>query len=176
MTLLLVRSDLTALVKFHEAVATVGEGKALQWASWAMNQVGNKMRTQIIRSLVQQTGLAYGEVLDQIATERASPGNLRYAVTGSGRYFGVGHFGPSQQARGVKAAPWRKRRLFPGAFLAGGRVFARVGPERLPIKFLYGPAVPREMERDAVPQDFIAAAEHELPAAVERKFNQMLPW
>lgn len=188
MTLLLVNSDLANLTRFEQAVAVFGQNKPRQWASWAMNQVGGKMRTQIIRSLVQQTGLKYGEVLGQITTEKASDWVLRYALTGAGRYFGLGHFSPHaagytprggmgpRTEGGVTASPWNRTRFFRKTFVIGHEVYRRVGPGPRDLDVLYGSAVPREMERDAVPQDFIEAAEKELPAAIDRKLAQMMPW
>lgn len=192
MAILLVEADLAALLKYEEGMRAFGPARFQQIVAWTLNQVGNKLRTQVARSLVTQTGLKYGEVRDQMNTIPASAASLAYEVIGSGRYFGVGHFSARAQGQnprgvnlktlwgpvntgGVSASPWGRAQLFRGAFMVGGRVFVRRGPARYPIKFLYGPSVPREMERDAIPQDFIAAAEHELPGAIDRKLNQMLP-
>ena len=66
-------------------------------------------------------------------------------------------FGARQTAKGVSAAPWGKRRVFPHAFIAptlGGHVFIREGRSRLPIRKLWGPAIPREMVKDQSKEAF----------------------
>ncbi len=77
---------------------------------------------------------------------------------------------------GVRAKPWGRSQRFPGAFIfaghpksgqpvADGHAFIRTSSSSLPIRKLWGPSVPREMERDAVTQEFQDAA-LELPGRI----------
>jgi hypothetical protein len=73
-----------------------------------------------------------------------------YEIVVSGRAMPLSEFHPSQTRAGISARPWAHRRTFPGTFFlstAGEHVFARVGPERLPLHELWGPIPARELGR-----------------------------
>ena len=180
MALIVVQADLENLYHYARAVQEFGTAKVRQYASWAMNQVGDKMRTRVQRQLATQSGLSYGEVAGEISTTRANVGRLIYSLDGSGNYFGVEHFAPSRRSNGVSARPWNRRITFADAFMAAGKVWIRQTPARYPLHHLMGPSIPREMEREdhgsLVPTIFDQEAQAELPAAIDRKLGQMLPW
>jgi hypothetical protein len=69
------------LVKYGNALAALGEGRARTAMSRALNHEGDKGRTQVKRALVRQTGIKYGAVDKAIATIRATPATLTYAAT-----------------------------------------------------------------------------------------------
>jgi hypothetical protein len=83
-------------------------------------------------------------------------------------------FSPRKASLGIIANPWGKKRLFPHAFFGpGGHVFERTPskPQRrgprpihsgLPIRKLFGPALPKEMVKDEAERTFYAIAAMEL--------------
>jgi len=94
----------------------------------------------------------------------------------------LSEFSARQRKDGVSAAPWGTRRVFKQAFIAtslSGHVFVRethgglrVG--RLPIRELFGPAIPRELLKDAVKVAFETTVAAELPIAAERELGALL--
>lgn len=64
-------------------------------------------------------------------------------------------FAPRQTKKGVTAKAWGKRKLYRHAFMAQMKsghmgIYRREGRERLPIKEMYGPSVPREMATNEI--------------------------
>jgi len=97
--------------------------------------------------------------------------------TGSGQYeiiardvtLSLKDFAPRQTAKGVSAAPWGKRRVFPHTFIGPNEhVFVRLGRARLPVKKLFGPSIPKEMVKDEAEQTFYRVCSSLLPAAAEK--------
>ncbi len=148
----------------------------------AINRVGDKTRTQVVRALARQTGAKYGTIRRAMRYVRANYGRLDYRIVARGTFMPLSAFAARQTRAGVSAAPWGKRQLFRGAFIAaslGGGVYVREVKEgrragRLPIRQLYGPAIPRELLRDAVRETFERAAAAELVPAVEREVGALL--
>jgi hypothetical protein len=143
----------------------------------AINHTGDKARTQIGRVLVKQTGLKYGKVRQALHTAPASNAMLVYRIIAHGSYMSLKEFGPRQTKRGVSAAPWGKRHLFPHAFIApslGGHVFVRKGKERFPIHKLFGPAIPAEMVKAESKAAFERTVATELPARLVIEVNAIL--
>jgi hypothetical protein len=89
-------------------------------------------------------------------------------------YTSLKEFGAVQRLKGVSAAPWRKRRVFPHTFIVGslgGHVYERTSKARLPIRKLWGPAIPAEMVRDETKAAFEALVGAELPARLEYEIS-----
>ena len=61
MQLIISASD-QVLVRYGNALAALGEGRARTALSRALNHEGDKGRTQVKRALVKQTGIKYGAV------------------------------------------------------------------------------------------------------------------
>jgi hypothetical protein len=85
--------------------------------SRALNHEGDKGRTQVKRALVTQTGIKYGAVNKAMATIRATPATLTYALKVRGDETNIAWFGGVQRRKGVSAAPWHKRRIFRHSFI-----------------------------------------------------------
>jgi hypothetical protein len=161
----------------------------------AINHVGDKARTKVVRALVKQTGAKYGTVRRALKTHRANFSSLTYRIVASGGFLPLKEFAARQRRDGVSAAPWGRRVVFRQAFISsalGGNVFirelahsaegaGRVEAEgaksrvpRLPIRQLWGPAIPREILKDetrvaflhAVDSELVPRAEHELAAVL----------
>jgi hypothetical protein len=143
----------------------------------AINHTGDKARTQVVRALVKQTGAKYGVIRRALTTRLASPGGLIYRIIGKGGFMSLREFAARQTAKGVSAAPWGKRRVFPHTFIAqslGGHVFERRGKARLPIRKLWGPAVPRELVKDQSKIAFETTVTAELSRRIEHEVSAIL--
>jgi hypothetical protein len=146
--------------------------------SRAINHTGSIARTEVVRVLEKQTGLSRREIVGAIKSIPASPGRLAYEIVGRGGYVSLAHFGARQEALGVSAAPWGKRRIFPHTFIVskpgGNVVFAREGKGRLPIHKLWGPAIPKEMVKDQSKAIFEATVANDLPRRIEKEIMSIL--
>jgi hypothetical protein len=138
------------LAKYGNQLAALGSGQARLAMSRALNHEGDKGRTQVKRALVKQTGIKYGAVDKAMATIRATPATLTYRLKARGNETNIAWFGGAQRQKGVSAAPWNKRRIFAHSFIVPkfGRAFIRTSKKRLPIRWLYGPNLARELVKD----------------------------
>jgi hypothetical protein len=164
------------LVKYGNALAALGEGRARTAMSRALNHEGDKGRTQVKRALVRQTGIKYGAVDKAIATIRATPATLTYALKVRGDETNIAWFGGVQRRKGVSAAPWHKRRVFRHSFIVPkfGRAFIRTSKSRLPIRPLYGPNLARELVKDSSANAWQSGVAN-LVARVGHEIGRMLP-
>ena len=153
----------------HSAFANAGL-KSVYAIAKAIDEVGKKTTTQVARATAYQAGVGYGRVKAAITTKQAmGSGSGTYSIIARDVTLSLKEFGPRQTKKGVSAAPWRKRRVFPHTFFGpGGHVFVRVGKSRLPIHKLFGPAIPKEMVKDQAEQTFYAYTAQALPAAMEK--------
>ena len=122
--------------RFGRTLRFVADRDAKRIFSRALNRGGDQARTQVRRSLVEQTGIKYGLINRAVDTERASPARLAYSLVAHGSETNLSLFGAKQGKRGVSAAPWRKRRVFKSTFVVGaygGKVFRRTSSDRGPI-------------------------------------------
>ena len=144
--------------------------KAPYAISKALDAVGNKTFTQVKRAVATQTGLPYGRVGKVISRKQAmGSGGGTFVITARDTAVSLKEFGPRKTARGISAAPWAKRRVFPHTFIGpGGHVFVREGKGRLPIKKLWGPIIPKEMVKDQAEQTFYTFVAQALPAELEK--------
>lgn len=93
-----------------------------------VNQVGNRAKTQVIRNLTRQTGLPRKTIVAAVgnpATARAN-GRLSYTMTTRGGFIRLKFLRPRETRQGVVARPFGQVKLFPGAFMRGGRWPKRV--------------------------------------------------
>ena len=91
-------------------------------------------------------------------------------------HIALAEFHARQTRRGVSAAPWGLRRVFPHTFIVeklGGQVFRREGGARLPIRKLWGPSLPIELVRGASPAAFEKAAAADLPQRVAHELGRL---
>ena len=161
---------------FEAAIARLGEQAATRAFNRALNSEGNKVRTQVRHALRQQTGAKAALISSETRTIRSSFANLSYKIKARGDYLGLSHFSPRQFGYGVRAKPWGRWQRFESAFLVGSlanNAFVREGRARLPIKKMFGPAIPKEMVRDAA-RDAFEAAQPEVLAEATRQIGQLL--
>lgn len=164
------------LARYGNQLAALGDGQARTAMSRALNHEGDKGRTQVKRALVKQTGIKYGSIDKAMATIRSTPATLTYQIKARGEETNIAWFGGKQRGKGVSAAPWKKRRIFKHAFIVPrfGRAFIRTSKKRLPIRWLYGPNLGRELVKD-----YSAAAWHSgvlsIVARVGHEIGRLLP-
>ena len=164
-------------IHFEAAIARLGEQAATRAFNRALNREGDKIRTRIRRSLRQQTGAKASLINRETRSIRSSFSNLTYTIEARGDYLGLSHFSPRQFGYGVRAKPWGRWQKFDSAFLVGSlgnNAFVREGRARLPIRKLYGPAIPKEMLKDATREAF-EAAQPAVLAEARRQIAREMP-
>ena len=163
-------------IHFEAAVARLGAQAATRAFNRALNSEGNKVRTQVRRALRQQTGAKAALINRETRSIRSTFSNLTYTIEARGDYLGLSHFSPRQFAYGVRAKPWGRWQRFARAFLVGSlanNAFVREGSARLPIRKMFGPAIPKEMVQDAT-RDAFDAAQPDVLAEATRQIEQLL--
>jgi hypothetical protein len=130
----------------------------------ALNTTARNVKTQGQRDIAKITGLKVGEVGKEIWLSRATWGRLVAIVNSRRRAFNLIRFvAPSKRAigafikaKGVKANPWRRSKVFDGTFIIRGEthgrlvVVARTSSNRYPLKGIYGPSIHIEFNRPAM--------------------------
>lgn len=143
----------------------------------AINDTGNFARTRVVRTLAIQMGLPQGTVRQGLTTVPAVR-NLIYELGSTGGYMSLKSFDARQVRAGVSARPWGRRKIFRGTFMVprfGGQVFRRTTRARFPIVKLWGPAMPVELVRDKVPEEFERAAEQRLAPRLRHHLDRLFP-
>jgi len=169
------------LSRFDDAVKALGEGKARNAYSRAINDAGRDTKTPTQRALAKQTGLKVKVTRKALRVSKASPANLEYKLTGQGGDIALKFFGARETRKGVSAAPFGNREVFAGTFIKagrfpnrvtmnkGGQVFERVGMSRFPIeKVTSGVVIPTEMVKGATADTFERVGRSKLEEKVLR--------
>ncbi|MGQ2968905.1 MAG: hypothetical protein ACT6RF_09170 [Allorhizobium sp.] len=168
----------------------------------AVNHTGDKARTQVIRALAKQTGLGYGVIKSAVRTGRAwgagadaqtfapGRGSLVYVMSSTGGDISLKFFKARETLKGVTAAPFGKRKLFPRTFMKGGRFPNRKDAKRLnghvyrplgkswrgPVEFQNsGVVIPEQMLQGATAEVFAKAVSEQLPPRVMHEINRLCP-
>ena len=182
---IVLRYDGDGLKRFSKAVDELGsEKRARSTYSMALNKVGRHAFVQTKRALAKQTGMKGKRLVEKGALVglKASPGNLAYRISSTGKPLSLKEFGAKQFGYGVKASPWNRSQRFEGAFIwaganrsgkfvGNGHVFARTSGKSTPIKKLWGPSIPKEMVKDESAKAFTKAAE-KLGPEIERTIRK----
>ena len=151
--------DNGVLDHYWKIVSDIGEGKARKVFAMAMNKVGRKGYTSVVRALSKQTSIKQKDVRAATSFRRASPGSLATIINANGRPLSLKYFGAKQFAFGSRAKVWGKTQRFESAFIyagtyrsgnpvGGGHVFIRTSAASKPLRTLYGPSVPNEIVKD----------------------------
>lgn len=91
-----------------------------------INKVGDRVRTQVVRTLTKQTGLPKKTIQKAVVTYGASPGKYLYTLKSEGGDIRLRFFKPRETRKGVVAKPWGRPTTYPGAFMKGGKFPKRV--------------------------------------------------
>lgn len=148
--------DTRDILKISEGLAAAGlvlaEGQAI--LSKAINDGARKYQTGIKRKLQAWTGLRdQGRIVRAISTVYSTPATLTAIINVRDRFVRItaAYFGASWSRAnpGAVHSAWNRRQLAVHSFMIPGKapVFKRVGSSRYPIAPIWGPALPREIER-----------------------------
>lgn len=149
--------DTTDFARLSNSIAAAGlflmeEGHAIM--SRAINDGARKYQTQIKRKLQQWTGIrVQRRIVESLHTTYATPATLAAVITCRDRHIRLTaeYFGASwsrSNPGGVHSA-WNRRQLAVHSFMIPGKLplFKREGSSKYPIAPLWGPALPREIDR-----------------------------
>jgi hypothetical protein len=172
-------SELVAVrVDFSRDLAALFEKAGLKTpyaVGRAIDEVGNKTKTIVIRSVAKQAGVRYGKAKGVINARQAmGAGGGRYEIVARDVTLSLKEFGARATKKGVVAAPWGKKREFPHAFIGpNGHVFVRMGKapdkvKRLPIHKMWGPNIPKEMVKEETEAAFFRTSAEMLGPALEK--------
>lgn len=114
-----------------------------------LNEAGDRVRTIVRHRLQAQTGvLRYGIITDETSSRQATPGHLVYTITGTGKGLPIRDFAVRAAAGGpVTADVWGVPHTFARSFVTriAGKLRARRGSARMPIRSLRGPSIAKEI-------------------------------
>jgi hypothetical protein len=107
--------------RFERLSQQLGDGKARNVYSRAINDEGAKAATYTGRALAKQTGLKARVTREALKKrDRASPSSLMFTIKVQGGNIRVKYFNPRENDAGVSATPWNKRVTYAGAFMRAG--------------------------------------------------------
>jgi hypothetical protein len=155
----------------------------------ALNSACGPLLTAVRRHVTKQTSAKYNRVMSHIKAKKAHPNNLTYRIDAKDTAMPLSDFGPKFRPgqKNIRLLVWGKRQTFHGSFAVTfegkTQIVKRVGPhgkkgERLNVKMLWGPIIPKEMLREGfpsraeiervVPERLLKRIPHELEQAVIR--------
>lgn len=187
-----IKLDMVDVSRLANALAAAGD-KAPHAIRRAINHTGDKVRTQVIRSLTAQTGLKRRVIIKALKVTRANYTSPVYMLRTRGGNISLKHFGARETRKGVSAAPWNRRQIFPGTFKRAGwwprrvekanwrgHVFKRTGGTTSTgmdafEKQRSGLFIPQEMVTGATEAAFMGTVQASLPARLEHELYRILP-
>lgn len=118
----------------------------------ALNFAGARIRTLQVRSISREMGVQQKDVRSRVVLTRARKTRQQALVEYTGKAFNLEKFKARQTRKGVTAAPWGQRRLFPHAFITTTPQGARIVMirqksasgglvPRMPIRAMLGPGI-----------------------------------
>ena len=179
--------DLGQFTRLGNMIAAAG-GKAPIALARAVNHTGDKARTAMARALAPQTGLKPRTTRKALKARKMWPGRSgSYVISASGGDVRLKFFAARETRKGVSAAPWGKRRAYPGTFIKGGlpeyrvplnlggHVFRRTGAGRLPITVVRsGLYIPQELVKGESAAAFDSTVRRDLPARLGHELARIL--
>lgn len=188
--------DISGLERVGNAMAMLSGDQKNNALRRAVNHTGDKAKTVVIRELAAQTGLKQKVIRKAVRVTRANYSSLEYVMTTRGGDISLKFFGARETRKGVSAAPFGQRRIFPGTFMKGGHfpkrvtatglnghVYEPVSREatgkstwRRPVSLRdSGVIIPAEMVRGATPSAFTSLVERDLPPRVMHEIMRIAP-
>lgn len=169
------------MARLTAATKNLEPGKARHAFRRGINKAGDKTYTATRRAVAKQVGLSQKqtEAKGGLRRVRANYSALEYLLISRGGHISLKEFKARQTTKGVSAAPWGVRHVFTGTFgpnvgKLGGHVFKRSSAARFPIQKLFGPAIPREIVKDASREAFLETAARELPPKIEHEIRRLM--
>lgn len=117
--------QLVGLKQLQKRFRFVGKDAFPRAAARAINRTATTVRAESAREIAKRMGTKVGDVKRRAKIRKARPGRLEASITFEGKALNLAAFKARQLKRGVSAAPWGRRRVFPGAFIT------RIGGKRL---------------------------------------------
>ncbi|MGY3588068.1 hypothetical protein [Bradyrhizobium sp. USDA 4350] len=178
-----IKYDLSAVAKigdvFHRAAKLAPNIVRL-----AVNHTGAKAVTQMRSALVDQTGLKRKTLVKAVKGGSTAGG---YIIKSHGGNVRLKFFGARETRKGVSAAPWNSRHVYPGTFIKGGRfpnrvglkmggqVMQRAGAKRLPLHGVKsGLFIPEEMVKGQSEAAFYRVLDTDLAPRLEHELSRIL--
>lgn len=171
-----IKVDLTGLHKFA-AHLQAAKAKMPGALAEVVMQVGPEATSQMKRVLPAQTGLKFKTIN---AALKGSGRGAIYTIRSHGGDIRLRFFGARETAKGVTAAPWNARRLYPATFIRSGwwpkrgkpvshgNVMRRTGKSKYPIEQIKsGLYIPEEMVKGNSAVVFYGTVEARLAPAIE---------
>lgn len=126
----------------------------------ALNRTGQQVQSAAVKAIAADAGIKQKDARAAMKRGRATVIRQIVEIVARGRPLNLIRFGARKTKKGISAAPWKKRRIFKGAWIGnqGKTVFKRVGKERYPIRGVFGPGIAKSFE-DARPKAFAAFRE-----------------
>lgn len=158
--------------------------------SRALNLVGRKMRTAMVRAVASEMGIQQKAVRSRTKLIKGSKAKPRVLLEFKGRAFNLIEFKARQTKKGVTASPWGQRRLIPHAFIAtmpsGSRIVVirrlRGGTRvpRMPIDAWLGPGIAKTAAAEQLQEErarlirevYPPELNHQLKLLVEQKLKR----
>ena len=173
------------LLKAHTMLSHIENG-APRAISNALNRTIDGVKTDVVREVVAQYDIKPGGIRKIITVAKAFPSKLTASIGSAGSPIPLIQFSvnPSKPTKGqnspISVSVKRSGgKTIPGAFIArasSGKiaVMARVGKERLPIKELFGPAIPQMMGEPGVKERILAGAEERFTKRIDHEVAWLL--
>jgi hypothetical protein len=171
-----IKVDVRGLAAFAGKLSAA-KGHMPETLAAAVQKVGPIATSQMKRVLPAQTGLKF-KTINRALKGRAQGAN--FVIGSKGGDVRLKFFGARETAKGVTAAPWNSRRLYPATFIKSGwwpkrgkpvghgQVFRRVGKSKLPIvQVRSGLFIPNEMVTGNSAVVFYGTVDAHLTPAVE---------
>lgn len=150
----------------------------------AIKHTGDKATSAMRSALVGQTGLKRGTLVRAVKGKSQGAG---YVIKSHGGNIRLKFFNARETSKGVTAAPWNKRQLYPGTFIKGGRfpnrktlkmggqVMQRDGRSRTPIHGIKsGLFIAEEMVRGNSEAAFYTTLETDLAPRIAHELARIL--
>ena len=170
--------DPSGLRVFQQAAAALAGPKLQQALREALSAAGGKARTQVRRALREQTNVKAASDVNVRTRSFMNGSALEYKIEGINKALPIdrvkGLEVQTGQGGGVSAAPWNAPRQFQRSFVLDGKYVARTGPDRFPLRRLWGPSIMKELVKGESKDTFERYATAELEAQVTRKLERLL--
>lgn len=142
----------------------------------SLNEVGRTVNAQVRRSVAKDTGVKVRDLgREFIRQSRSRRNKLRYIITYLWGAVPLKAFNPTQDKTGVTVrGAWGETKVYPGSFIVdklGRHVFKRKGPQRLPIKKMYGPIPAREAASERNRALVQAIVDQDLPVKMRKNLE-----
>lgn len=166
-------------IEFDKKLSALFEkagARSVYAVSKALDEIGNKTRTQVVRATARQAGVKVGRVRSVIKTKQAmGAGRGEYVIIARDVALSRKEFAPKKTPKGVSVTTARGRITLAHSFMGpGGHVFVRRGESRFPIRKLYATAIPSEIVKDEAERTFYRNVDNLFGAAVEKWLTRAL--